>query len=99
MPSIARFSGPLTSLVSHALFRDTDIVGCANMQCYSTGYTSTEVPWYPRPDGYFLKESPHISWKNGNIAKVSVVIAMPLYYHHPELTSVLFSRFQWSSET
>ena len=38
------------------------------------GYTSTEVPWYPRPDGYFLRDSPHRTWKAGDIAQIPMVI-------------------------
>lgn len=37
-------------------------------------YTSTKVPWYPRPDGTFLKKSPHTLIREGKIANVPYII-------------------------
>ncbi|MCO5549790.1 hypothetical protein L7F22_003264 [Adiantum nelumboides] len=40
------------------------------------GYTSTEVPWYPRPvaSSSLLTESPHKAWQRGDIANIPIVI-------------------------
>ncbi|WYZ41104.1 hypothetical protein EsH8_IV_001445 [Colletotrichum jinshuiense] len=37
-------------------------------------YRATQVPWYPRPDGSFLKASPHQLLRSGNVAKVPFII-------------------------
>ena len=37
-------------------------------------YTSTKVPWYPRPDGTYLKDSPHRLLRQGKIAEIPCII-------------------------
>ena len=37
-------------------------------------YTSTSVPWYPRPDGSYLVASPHTLLREGKIANIPYII-------------------------
>jgi carboxylesterase type B len=37
-------------------------------------YTSTSVPWYPRPDGTYLKDSPHRLLREGKVADITYII-------------------------
>lgn len=37
-------------------------------------YTSTAVPWYPRPDGTYLKDSPHRLLRSGKVANIPYII-------------------------
>lgn len=37
-------------------------------------YTSTKVPWYPRPDGTYLKDSPHRLLRQGSVADIPYII-------------------------
>ncbi|KAL7757059.1 hypothetical protein ACKLNR_014052 [Fusarium oxysporum f. sp. zingiberi] len=37
-------------------------------------YRATQVPWYPRPDGSFLKASPHRLLRSGNVARAPFII-------------------------
>lgn len=37
-------------------------------------YSSTSVPWYPRPDGTYLTASPHTLLREGKVANVPYII-------------------------
>lgn len=37
-------------------------------------YTSTSVPWYPRPDGTYLRDSPHRLLRSGKVASIPYII-------------------------
>lgn len=38
-------------------------------------YESTKVPWYPRPDGKYLVDSPHRLLREGKVAKVPYIVS------------------------
>ena len=38
-------------------------------------YESTSVPWYPRPDGKYLTDSPHKLLRQGKVAKIPYIIS------------------------
>lgn len=38
-------------------------------------YESTKVPWYPRPDGNYLVDSPHRLLRQGKAAKVPYIVS------------------------
>ena len=64
----------------------SDEVACLRMADYNKiynavqqipnffSYTSTWVPWYPRPDGSYLVASPHTLLREGKVADIPYII-------------------------